>query len=133
MNPILRITRNQQVYMIWHCFQFDNLAKTFGTNFANDRFKSSVDFAAKYIASVFRAPNYVVFTGIANVVVGFVLHVDNYTACRYLVNPYKVKRRLTSPCRKVGALRLTSKIKKTITCTAGYANDYCQHCQTNPC
>jgi hypothetical protein len=86
--------------VIRHRFHFDNFAPTFGTNFTNDLFQTSLYISDKYVASVLWAPNDVIFTGISDVIVRFNLHTQDYTDRSCIVNPKGSGRQADIPIAK---------------------------------
>lgn len=88
MDSVLRITLNKKVHMIGHCFKFNYLTKTLATNLANNLIESQINRINDYTSPVLRAPNHMILTRIADVVVGFVFHRLNYTARRCIANAY---------------------------------------------
>ena len=74
MNPKLRVALHQQMHVIGHDFHFHNLGTSSIADFANDLFQRFIDWRQKNLPAIFRAPDYMKFTGVDHVAVGFVRH-----------------------------------------------------------
>jgi len=60
MDTKLRVALDEQVDVVGHRFEFDNFTVTFFADFLDNLFKTSLDVACEYMASILRAPNDVV-------------------------------------------------------------------------
>ena len=87
MDAKLRIYLDQQMYMIWHDFQRDDLGSILRRCLTNDLLTAFGDFAFEHFTTIFRTPNTVVFAAADNVVVRLVpeYHNDSDTTSFYLM------------------------------------------------
>lgn len=88
MNPVLGITLDKKMHMVWHSLKFNYLTETFAANLMNNLPEPNIHRINDYISPVLWAPNHMVLARVADVVIGFVSHRLNYTARSCMVNAY---------------------------------------------
>ena len=62
---------------IGHDFHFPNPGTSSIADFANDLLQRLIDWRQENLPAIFRAPDYMIFTGVDHVAVGLVRHLDN--------------------------------------------------------
>jgi len=69
MNPVLGIDFHQEMHMLRHDFQFENLGSRFSTDVLNNLFEPNIDAVDQHGTAILRAPHYVVFARVDNILI----------------------------------------------------------------
>jgi len=72
MDAVLRINFDQEMDMVWHNFEFEQVGSQFDTNALDNLFKTGIHAADQDASAILRAPYNVVFAGVDNVIIRFV-------------------------------------------------------------
>jgi hypothetical protein len=65
----LRVNANQDMHMVGHYFDFEQVAFVFVRHFAQDYFEAIIYATEQNLAPIFRTPNHMVLTGVGDVIV----------------------------------------------------------------
>ena len=102
INPILRVYLNQQMDVVGHNLQFQNVCADAFSNTIYQFLQSRFYLTNQNLTPVLRTPDNMIFTGIDNIPIRFIFHEKQYTKTIKLMQDILCFQRLT-PALKGGA------------------------------